>query len=214
LAVFVAACAAPKSDDPWAGIPRRPLAEARAHLPPPGPDGAFVFDGVSAYDADVIQDLRLTVEPGEFRGEPAWYVLEESVQARGKRLPMARETSSAWLSQDLRVLSRTLDPAPARPKSVPDDDATWTLAGALIFLRACPGDVAAYVDAGSRDNPGYCLCISKVDSDGTLRASAPTVDEYLAHVTLSGARRDIVEIERSLGWHVMGRIVPRASVGK
>jgi hypothetical protein len=211
LSVLLAACASPEPEDPWAGIPQRPLAEARMNLPSPGVDGAFVFDGVSAYEDDVIQSLRLTVEPGEFRGEPAWYAVQESVQQRGPNLPMARERTTAWFSQDLRVLSWTVDPP--TPRSAPAD-ATWTLAGALIFLRACPAEVAAYVGESPRDTPGCCLCVAEIDADGRIHATAPTADEYLTHILLSGAGRDVVEIQRTLGWHRMGRIVPRAPAGK
>lgn len=213
LAALAAACATSEPEDPYAAIPRRSLAEARAALPAPSPAGAFVFDGVSAYGDDVITAYRIAVEPGDYLGEPAWFVLEECTESRGKTLPMTVERVASWFSADLRVLSRKRTP-PATVDTHRDDvdDATWTLAGALIFLRACTAEPAAYVDAPARGEPPYCLMVSEVAADGTVQATAPTRDHYLAHVVLRRDSREIVEIRRSLGWHVMGKIVPREAM--
>lgn len=211
LAALVAACCAPPrpAEDPHGRLPRRSLTAALAALPLPSPDGAFVFDGVSADEGEVpTRSVRIAVEAGDFRGEPAWYVIQEVDEKRGPRLPYQTVRTTAWLAADLRVLDyrRTVDGADA---THPPKDVTTTLAGALIFLRGCPAEPASYVADASDPAAPSDLSIASVAKDGTIAATASTSDSYYAHITLHGPHREVAEIDRTMGWHGMGRIVPR-----
>ncbi len=186
---------------------RRSLSEARAALPAPDEAGAFVFEGAPEDGGDgPVRSLRIAVEPGEYRGEPAWFVLQEVDEKAGPRDPFVLRRTTAWFSADLRILAATTDPPPAGGHD-PQGDATRTLAGALIFLRECPAEVAAYVREKPYDQPGEGVAISRVEPDGTIHAAAPTVDAYHVDVMLRGPDRDVAEVRRSLGRHAMGRLV-------
>jgi hypothetical protein len=201
LTLTLAACATVDVKDPFARIPRRSLEGLRSALPEPSAERSFVLDGDIEYVGRADKGrYRLSCEAGAHDGEPAWYLVEEiddRLFPGGE--PKQPTKRTFWLSRELFVLRGDLAAAPGEERA----DAVGTLPGVLLLFRLCPAEVAAYGE------PPACPYVADVSADGRMTCAAPTEGRYGVHVALRAADRAPIEIVRWLGWHKLGRIVPR-----